>query len=152
MKTVVTGAAGFIGANLVRRLIQLGRNIRCVDNISRGKSRNPEGLPVDIVYADLRRYDQALEAVDGADVVYHLAARVGSIDFVHGTSKKIEIWCDKSKPVGPLSWTPSTSKARQILGWSATSSLEIGIRKTFDWMKQQDAPTLTRGYGLRLNK
>jgi nucleoside-diphosphate-sugar epimerase len=56
MKTVVTGAAGFIGANLVRRLIQLGRNIRCVDNISRGKSRNPEGLPVDIVYTDLRDY------------------------------------------------------------------------------------------------
>jgi len=87
MKTVVTGAAGFIGANLVRRLIQLGRNIRCVDNTSRGKSRNLEGLPVDIVYADLRHYDQVLKAVDGADVVYHLAARVGSIDFLHGSSK-----------------------------------------------------------------
>jgi len=87
MKTVVTGAAGFIGANLVRRLIQLGRDIRCVDNISRGKSTNLEGLPVDIVYADLRQYDQALKALDGADVVYHLAARVGSIDFLHGSSK-----------------------------------------------------------------
>jgi GDP-D-mannose 3',5'-epimerase len=87
MKTVVTGAAGFIGANLVRRLVQLGRDIRCVDNMSRGKSRNLEGLPVDIVYSDLRQYDQALKAVDGADVVYHLAARVGSIDFLHGSSK-----------------------------------------------------------------
>jgi len=87
MKTVVTGAAGFIGANLVRRLIQLGRDIRCVDNISRGKSRNLEGLPVDIVYADLRQYDQTLKALDGADIVYHLAAPVGSIDFLHGSSK-----------------------------------------------------------------
>jgi GDP-D-mannose 3',5'-epimerase len=87
MKTVVTGAAGFIGSNLVRRLIQLGRDIRCVDNVSRGKSRNLEGLPVDIVYADLRQYDQALKALDGADIVYHLAARVGSIDFLHGSSK-----------------------------------------------------------------
>jgi GDP-D-mannose 3',5'-epimerase len=87
MKTVVTGAAGFIGANLVRRLLGLGRDIRCVDNISRGKSTNLEGLPVDIVYADLRLYDQALKAVDGATVVYHLAARVGSIDFLHGSSK-----------------------------------------------------------------
>jgi nucleoside-diphosphate-sugar epimerase len=57
MKTVVTGAAGFIGANLVRRLIQLRRDIRCVDNISRGKSENLEGLAVDIVYTDLRDYD-----------------------------------------------------------------------------------------------
>jgi GDP-D-mannose 3',5'-epimerase len=87
MRTVVTGAAGFIGANLVRRLLGLGRDIRCVDNISRGKSTNLEGLPVDIVYADLRLYDQALKAVDGATVVYHLAARVGSIDFLHGSSK-----------------------------------------------------------------
>ena len=87
MKTVVTGAAGFIGANLVRKLLGLGRDIRCVDNISRGKSRNLEGLPVDIVYADLRQYDQALKALDGADIVYHLAARVGSIDFLHGSSK-----------------------------------------------------------------
>jgi GDP-D-mannose 3',5'-epimerase len=87
MKTVVTGAAGFIGANLVRRLIQLECDIRCVDNVSRGKSRNIEGLPVEVVYADLRHYDQALKAVEGADVVYHLAARVGSIDFLHGRSK-----------------------------------------------------------------
>jgi GDP-D-mannose 3',5'-epimerase len=315
MKTVVTGAAGFIGANLVRRLLGLGRDIRCVDNISRGKSTNLEGLPVDIVYADLRLYDQALKAVDGATVVYHLAARVGSIDFLHGSSKaelealqsnlaidvnvfracrevgvkkivyassvsvypidrqqrlgavfreedvyptnpeggygwaklmgeiqlgmmeecrsavarifnaygeyceydgtaqvvpalirkairypeeefvvwgngsqtrnliyiqdcidallkmeekasypplilnvgnektttiselaetivkvsgkKIEIRYDKSKPIGPLSRVPYTAKARQILGWSATSSLDDGIRKTFDWMKQQ---------------
>jgi GDP-D-mannose 3',5'-epimerase len=87
MKTVVTGAAGFIGANLVRRLLELGRDIRCVDNVSRGKGRNLEGLPVEVVYADLRHYDQALKAVEGADIVYHLAARVGSIDFLHGSSK-----------------------------------------------------------------
>jgi len=87
MKTVVTGAAGFIGSNLVRRLLDLGRDIRCVDNTSRGKSKNLEGLQVDIVYADLRQYDQTLKALDGADIVYHLAARVGSIDFLHGSSK-----------------------------------------------------------------
>jgi nucleoside-diphosphate-sugar epimerase len=57
MKTAVTGAAGFIRANLVRRLVELGRDIRCVDNTSRGKSENLERLPVDIVYADLRDYD-----------------------------------------------------------------------------------------------
>jgi GDP-D-mannose 3',5'-epimerase len=53
------------------------------------------------------------------------------------SGKRIEIRYDKSKPVGPLSRIPSTSKARQILGWSSTSSLADGIRKTFDWMKQR---------------
>ena len=86
-----------------------------MDNASRVKSRNLDGLPVDIVYADPWLYDQALKAVDGAGVVYHLAARAGSIDFVHGTSKKIEIWCDKSKPVGPLSWTHPHQKRGKFL-------------------------------------
>jgi len=38
MKTVVTRAVGFIGGNLFRRLIQLERDIKYVDNVSRGKS------------------------------------------------------------------------------------------------------------------
>jgi nucleoside-diphosphate-sugar epimerase len=87
MKTVVTRAVGFIGGNLFRRLIQLERDIKYVDNVSRGKSMNVEGLPVDIVYTDLSQYDQALKAVDGADIVYHLTARIGSIDLLSGDNK-----------------------------------------------------------------
>jgi nucleoside-diphosphate-sugar epimerase len=78
---------GILGGNLVRRLLELGRDIRCVDNIPRGKSTSLKGLPVDIVYVVLRQYDQALEAVGGADADYHLAARVGSINFLHGSNK-----------------------------------------------------------------
>ena len=47
-------------------------------------------MPIETVYADLRQYDQALKTVEGADVVYHLAARVGSVDFLHG-SKRAEL-------------------------------------------------------------
>ena len=56
---------------------------------------------------------------------------------VKASGKKIEIRYDRSKPVGPLSRVSSTAKARQILGWSSTSSLEDGIRKMFDRMKQR---------------
>jgi len=53
------------------------------------------------------------------------------------SGKKIEIMYDRSKPIGPLSRIPYTAKARQILGWNATSSLEIGFRETLDWTKQR---------------
>ena len=84
MKTVVTGGAGFIGANLVRALLKEGREIRAIDNVSRGSSKNLEELPIEIVHADLRSYEQTSAALRGADCVYHLAARVGSVDFLHG--------------------------------------------------------------------
>ena len=49
--------------------------------------------------------------------------------------KNIKIGYDKSKLIGSLSRIPHTAKTRQILGWHATSSLKIGICKTFNWME-----------------
>lgn len=86
MKTVVTGAAGFIGANLVRALLKKGRDVRAVDNISRGSTKNLAGLNLEVVHADLREWKQAKESIAGADVLYHLAAKVGSIDYLHGSN------------------------------------------------------------------
>jgi nucleoside-diphosphate-sugar epimerase len=53
MKTMVT-AAGFISTNLVRALLHKGREVRAVDNVSRGSKKNLEGLDLEIVHADLR--------------------------------------------------------------------------------------------------
>jgi dihydroflavonol-4-reductase len=76
MTTVVTGAAGHLGANLVRRLLQRGDTVRAV--IHRHDSAL-EGLDVQRVHADVRDPDAVLRAFQGADVVYHLAAII-SID------------------------------------------------------------------------
>ena len=40
---LVTGAAGFIGSNLTKRLVELGHTVRCVDNFSTGRRVNLEG-------------------------------------------------------------------------------------------------------------
>lgn len=88
MRVVVTGGAGFIGSHLVRRLIDDGRDVVAVDDLSRGSLENLKDLNVPLsllVRADLRDYGQALDAVKGADVVYHLAARVGSVEYLHGS-------------------------------------------------------------------
>ncbi len=82
----MTGGAGFIGSNLVRALVRKGRKVVATDNISRGLSQNLQGLPIKVLHADLRHFDQARNAVEGANCVYHLAARVGSIDYLHGSN------------------------------------------------------------------
>jgi UDP-glucose 4-epimerase len=83
-KVVVTGAAGFIGSNLVRALLKQGREVRAIDNVSRGSEQNLTGIDIEVVHADLRDYEQTRKAICKADCVYHLAARVGSIDYLHG--------------------------------------------------------------------
>jgi len=87
LKTVVTGGAGFIGSHLVRRLVDEGREIVVADDFSRGNVRNllDLGVRIECPKIDLRDYGRALGVVEGADVVYHLAARVGSVEYLHGS-------------------------------------------------------------------
>jgi GDP-L-fucose synthase len=61
----VTGGKGFLGQSLVKILRELGADVRVV--------RRAEH--------DLRTAEGARDAVDGAEVVFHLAARVGGIGF-----------------------------------------------------------------------
>jgi GDP-L-fucose synthase len=62
---VLTGGAGFVGSAMARDLTALGANVRIV--------RSAEH--------DLREAKAAREALDGADIVFHLAANVGGIGF-----------------------------------------------------------------------
>ena len=80
---LVTGGAGFIGCNLAHALLQDGLRVRIFDNLSRrGTERNlawlqeqhPNGL--ELVRGDVRDFAAVREAVQGADVIYHLAAQV----------------------------------------------------------------------------
>lgn len=73
MTVVVTGAAGHIGGNLVRALVARGRRVRAVVHRDR---RALEGLDVEMVTGDLLDAGFVSEAVQGADVVYHLAAAI----------------------------------------------------------------------------
>ncbi len=88
MKTVVTGGAGFIGCHLVKRLLDEGRDVLVVDNLSRGTLENLKDVgagDVKWVRSDLRDRSQASAALRDAEIVYHLAAVVGSVEYLHGT-------------------------------------------------------------------
>jgi len=75
---LVTGAAGFIGSNLVRALRDRGESIIGVDNFETGKRENVSGLKEDssvrIVEDDLRDFSGLPERLDGVDYVLHQAA------------------------------------------------------------------------------
>lgn len=76
MRTCVTGGAGFIGSNLVDRLVADGHEVTVLDNLSTGSRENlaSAGDAVRLLVGDLRDPAAVAEAVDGADALFHLAA------------------------------------------------------------------------------
>lgn len=78
-KTLVTGATGHLGANLVRRLLADGEDLRVM--VRRGPDNGAlDGLEVERVEADLRDAGAVDKAVAGCSRVYHCAALVSTID------------------------------------------------------------------------
>lgn len=72
---LVTGGAGFIGSHVVEALLQAGRQVRVVDDLSTGHAKNLDGLEVDFVTGDLSEAEVAQAVCEGAQRVFHLAAR-----------------------------------------------------------------------------
>jgi UDP-glucose 4-epimerase len=72
---LVTGGYGFIGANLVRKLLSDGARVCVLDDLSRGDATNLEGLTIDRVIGDVRDPRAVSEALDaGVEAVVHMAA------------------------------------------------------------------------------
>ena len=75
-RVLVTGGTGFIGSHLVRQLVAEGRRVRV---LCRSTSRL-DALPTDGVelsFGDVSNFDSARQAMQGIEVLYHLAATTG---------------------------------------------------------------------------
>lgn len=79
-KYLVTGAAGFIGSNLIHALVARGEQVRGVDNFSHGRRENLAGIAgkIEFLEADITDSDKMLSACHGVDYVLHQAA-LGSV-------------------------------------------------------------------------
>ena len=86
MRALVTGGAGFIGSHLVDALMESGWEVRVLDDLIAGSLENVkrwiEGEHFEFIKGDMRNPEIARKAVDGVEVVFHLAAnpevRIGS--------------------------------------------------------------------------
>lgn len=75
MKVVVTGGAGFIGANLCRHLAGEGHEVVAVDDLSTGSRQNLEGMAVTLAEGTILDGDFMGSVLGGAQSLVHLAAR-----------------------------------------------------------------------------
>ncbi|MCZ7357863.1 MAG: NAD-dependent epimerase/dehydratase family protein [Candidatus Methanoperedens sp.] len=74
----VTGGAGFIGSNLVDKLLSEGNKVTVIDNLSSGKleflNAHTSNGNFSFIKADLTEPEKLRKAIDGADMIFHLAA------------------------------------------------------------------------------
>ena len=76
-KVLVTGGAGFIGANLVRTLLQHDFQVSVLDNLSTGRREHLQGLPVTLIQGDILDVRAVNDAVAENNYIVHLAAQTG---------------------------------------------------------------------------
>jgi dTDP-glucose 4,6-dehydratase len=168
-KVLVTGAAGFIGSHLTESLVELGARVRA---FIRYNSRNDKGhletfspaikSALEIYVGDLKDPNAVLNAVRGADVVFHLGALiaipysyVNPMDFVQtnvvGTANVLNaclengverlVQTSSSEVYGALHYAPIDEK-HPIEGKSPYAASKIGA--------DQLALSYHRSFGLRV--
>lgn len=82
-RALVTGGAGFIGSHLTDELLHQGHSVRVLDSLCsqvHGPSSSPPAYlspEAELQVGDIRNRDAVAAALEGIDVVYHLAAAVG---------------------------------------------------------------------------
>jgi len=85
-KVLVTGGASFIGSHLVDALEEKGASVRVVDNLSSGKRENLkvhlDAGRIEFHHADLLEPEAVRKAVEGIQVIFHLAADHGGRGYV----------------------------------------------------------------------
>jgi UDP-glucose 4-epimerase len=156
MQALITGGAGFIGSHLADALLGAGHHVQVIDDLSTGAMANiahlkgqPRfGYTIDTVSNE----PLIAELVDGADVVFHLAAAVGVRKIVeepvatietnvHGTEvvlrqaskkKRLVVIASTSEVYGKSTDVPFRESADLVLGSTAKHRWAYACSKLID--------------------
>lgn len=126
--TVVTGASGHVGVNLVRALRDAGRPVRAVVP---APTRALDGLDVEVVYADVRHPETLRAAFRGADTVFHLAARISIDADRDGQVHAVNVWGARNAAEAALA-----AGVRRYVHMSSVHAFDLTHPGTLD----EDAP------------
>ena len=81
-RVLVTGGAGFIGSNIIEKLLTQNNKVTCLDNFATGKRKNVEPFLKNsnfkLIEGDIRNLETCREATKDIDIVLHQAA-LGSV-------------------------------------------------------------------------
>jgi len=90
---LITGGSGFIGSHLTEALLKLDQRVIIIDDLSSGSIKNIAHLRSDprleVVLENITAQHVLAEAVDGADIVIHLAATVGVFNIIESPALTI---------------------------------------------------------------
>jgi GDP-D-mannose 3', 5'-epimerase len=83
-KHLVTGAAGFVGSHLVRRLVRDGYEVVGIDNLSSGSTKNLQDVSGEFEFlkGDCRDAESCFGWAKGKDYIWSLAANMGGIGYI----------------------------------------------------------------------
>jgi len=138
MKCLVTGGAGFIGSNLVKRLLEEGFEVLSFDStqypfrlyeLVQGDSSNLE-----IIRGDLRNKEEVAKAVKRADVIFHLGGQVSHILSQHDPYVDLNV-----NVVGTLNVLEAMKEYNPLAKLIYASSRSVYGKK----MKKPDDPPIT---------
>jgi UDP-glucose 4-epimerase len=94
MRYLITGGAGFIGGHLSEHLLNQGKKVHVIDDLSTGSIRNIQHLKSNPNFSytidTIMNTSVLAELVDGADAIFHLAAAVGVRLIVESPVRTIE--------------------------------------------------------------
>ncbi|MCP3964894.1 MAG: SDR family NAD(P)-dependent oxidoreductase [Lentisphaerae bacterium] len=147
MRILVTGGAGFIGAHLTERLLDIGHEVVVIDNLSTGYLKNlaevQNNPAFEFIQEDIVTMDFMGDIVKDVDMVFHLAAAVGVelvvndpvrtiTTNVHGTEQVLKAVAEYDKRVVVASTSEVYGKSTKST-FSETDDLLIGCPTHSRW-------------------
>ena len=123
-KILITGGAGYVGSLLTLRLSELGHKVIIYDTCYFGKDHIKQNENLKLIIGDIRDKNKYESAVDGCDIVIHLACISNDPSFELNPTLGKYINLDAFEP---LVQTSLKSRVNQFI--YASSSSVYGIKK-----------------------
>ncbi len=119
MKILITGASGFVGSAVLRKLLQAGHDVRALVRLN-SNHLNLMGLPVEIVTGDLKDRSSLDCALEGCDALFHVAA-----DYRLWVPKPEEIYRTNVSGTLNIMLAAARAEVRRIVYTSSVATLGL---------------------------